>query len=83
MKPRRTPYSGTWYLLSHNPDAERQLFEELDSELGGREPSVDDVDTLRYTYAVFAEAFDLGGYRLPAGAVCFISQWLMHRGARF
>ncbi len=92
--------SWTWYLLSQNPDAERQLFQEVDSVLGGREPSVDDVDALRYTYAVFAEsmrlyppawvmgrtateAFDLGGYRLPAGAVCFMSQWLMHHDARF
>ncbi len=92
--------SWTWYLLSQNPDAERRLFEEVDSVLGGREPSVDDVDALHCTYAVFAEsmrlyppawvmgrtateAFDLGGYRLPAGAVCFMSQWLLHRDARF
>ena len=92
--------SWTWYLLASNPDAERRLFEEVDSVLGGRAPSVHDVEALRYTYAVFAESmrlyppawamgrtpkepFDLGGYRIPAGVICFISQWLMHRDPRF
>ncbi len=92
--------SWTWYLLSQNPDAERRLFEEVDSVLGGREPSVDDVDALRFTYSVFSEsmrlyppawalgrtslqAFDLGDYRIPADSICLMSQWLMHRDARF
>jgi len=92
--------SWTWYLLASNPGAERRLFEEVDSVLGGREPLADDVESLRYTYAVFAESmrlyppawamgrtpkepFELGGYRIPAGVICFISQWLMHRDPRF
>ena len=92
--------SWTWYLLSQNPDAERRLFEEVDSVLGGREPSADDVEALRYAYAVLAESmrlyppawamgrtptepFNLGGYRIPAGVICFMSQWLTHRDPRF
>jgi cytochrome P450 len=51
--------SWTWYLLALNPDAERRLFEEVDAVLGGREPSMDDVEALRYTYAVFAESMRL------------------------
>ena len=29
------------------------------------------------------EACELGGYRIPAGAMVFASQWLIHRDARF
>jgi cytochrome P450 len=29
------------------------------------------------------QPFDLAGYRIGAGAVCFMSQWLMHRDPRF
>ena len=30
-----------------------------------------------------ASDFDLGGYRIPAGTTIFMSQWVMHRDARF
>src|SRR5258708_26429792 len=46
----------TWYLLSQNPEVERKLYEEIDRELGGRKPTIDDVPKLRYTEAVLAES---------------------------
>ena len=49
----------TWYLLSQNPGAEKKLHEEIDSVLGGRFPSVDDLGKLHYTHGVFKEALRL------------------------
>ena len=49
----------TWYLLSQNPDAERSLHAELDSVLGGRLPTYDDLPQLRYAEMVFAESLRL------------------------
>lgn len=49
----------TWYLLSQNREAERKLHEEIDSVLGGRAPTMEDVPKLRYTEAVFAESMRL------------------------
>jgi len=49
----------TWYLLSQNPDAARALTAELQTELGGRTPTVGDVAKLRYTEMVFAEGLRL------------------------
>lgn len=46
----------TWYLLSQNPEARARLGRELDDVLGGREPTVADVDNLPWTQAVVAEA---------------------------
>ena len=46
----------TWYLLSKNPEAERELHRELDAVLGGRTPTPADYPKLRYTEMVFAEA---------------------------
>jgi len=51
--------SWTWYLLSQNPDAERQLHEEVDGVLGGRTPTFDDMPRLPYTRQVIAEAMRL------------------------
>jgi cytochrome P450 len=49
----------TWYLLSQAPWAEERLAAELDSVLGDRLPSLDDVPRLVYTRAVFEEALRL------------------------
>ncbi len=49
----------TWYLLSQNPEAEKKLHEEIDTVLGGRPPSVDDLGRLPYTHNVFKETLRL------------------------
>ncbi len=46
----------TWYLLSQNPEAEAKLHDEIDTILGGRPPSVDDLGRLPYAHGVFKEA---------------------------
>jgi cytochrome P450 len=49
----------TWYLLSQNPEVEARLHDEIDTVLGDRLPTADDVARLRYTEMVFAEAMRL------------------------
>jgi len=49
----------TWYLLSQNTTAERNLHEEIDSVLEGRVPGFEDLPRLTYTEMVFAEALRL------------------------
>ena len=49
----------TWMLLAQNPDAEAKLHRELDTVLGGRLPSLDDLPQLRYTEMVLAESMRL------------------------
>lgn len=49
----------TWYLLAQNPEAEQRMQAEIDSVLGGRLPTLDDVALLRYTEMVFAESMRL------------------------
>lgn len=90
----------TWYLLSKDAAAARRLREELDQVLGGRTPSLDDVDRLRYTWQVVQESLrlyppiwliprtpeaddDVGGYRLPAGQMLFLSPYVTHRHTDF
>jgi cytochrome P450 len=51
--------SWTFYLLSQNPDVERQLRTELSAVLGGRTPSVDDLPRLAFTTMVIQEAMRL------------------------
>jgi cytochrome P450 len=51
--------SWTWYLLSQNPECERRFHEEIDRELQGRQPTVEDVPRLRYVEMVFAESLRL------------------------
>lgn len=46
----------TWYLLSQNPVAEAKLHDEIDTILGGRPPSVEDLGRLPYTHSIFKEA---------------------------
>lgn len=49
----------TWYLLSQNPDAERQLHKEVDSVLKGRDATFDDLPNLKYSEMVLAESMRL------------------------
>jgi len=49
----------TWYLLSQSPDIERRLHAELDSALGGRLPTVADVDRLPYATRIVTESMRL------------------------
>ncbi len=49
----------TWYLLSQNPDDERNLHAELADVLGGRAPAVADLPNLRYTSMVIDESMRL------------------------
>ena len=51
--------SWTWYLLSQNPECERRFHEEIDRQLQGRHPTVEDVPRLRYVEMVFAESMRL------------------------
>ena len=49
----------TWLLLAQNPDAEAKLHSEIDSVLGGRLPTLEDIPQLRYTEMVLAESMRL------------------------
>jgi len=49
----------TWYLLSQNPEAEARFHAEIDSVLGGRLPTFEDLQTLKYVEMVFAESMRL------------------------
>ncbi|MBI2805211.1 MAG: cytochrome P450 [Planctomycetes bacterium] len=51
--------SWTWYLLGQHPEAERELWAELDGVLAGRQPNVDDWPKLKYTEMVALEAMRL------------------------
>jgi len=49
----------TWYLLSQHPDVEARFHAEIDSALGGRLPTADDLPLLPYTRMVLAESMRL------------------------
>jgi cytochrome P450 len=49
----------TWYLLSENRNAARQLHDEVDRVLRGRQPSVEDIPRLPYVERVVTEAMRL------------------------
>jgi cytochrome P450 len=51
--------SWTWWLLAQNPEAEQKLHAELDSMLGGRTPTLDDVAKLKYTEHILTESLRL------------------------
>jgi cytochrome P450 len=49
----------TWYLLSQHPGAQQKLAEELQGELQGRLPTLEDLPRLRYTAQVIRESMRL------------------------
>ncbi len=49
----------TWLLLGQNPNAEAKLHAEIDSVLGGRLPTLEDLPQLRYAEMVLAESMRL------------------------
>lgn len=49
----------TWYLISSHPEVEKKIHDEIDSVLGGRLPTLDDLGKLSYTHNVFKEALRL------------------------
>jgi cytochrome P450 len=49
----------TWYLLANNPHAEQALHDEVDSVLGARFATIEDVPRLKYTEMVLAESMRL------------------------
>lgn len=49
----------TWYLLSQHPKAGNRLREEIDTVLGNRLPTVEDMDRLSYTRMVLSESMRL------------------------
>lgn len=49
----------TWYLLSRHPRTEEQLLTELDTILGDRQPTLQDVDKLMFTEKVVRESMRL------------------------
>jgi cytochrome P450 len=51
--------SWTWWLLAQNPAVEAKLHAELDSVLGGRPPSFEDLTKLTYTGHVVTESLRL------------------------
>ncbi|MBV8771432.1 MAG: cytochrome P450, partial [Deltaproteobacteria bacterium] len=51
--------SWAWYLLAKNPEAERTLRHEVDSVLGARSPTLDDLTKLTYTRMVINETLRL------------------------
>lgn len=61
----------TWYLLSQNSAAEERMFQEIESVLGKRAPTLDDLPQLLYTEMVFAESMRL-----------YPPAWAMGRQAR-
>jgi len=90
----------TWYLLSQHPAVEARLHAEIDSALGGRLPTADDLALLPYTRMVLAESmrlyppawlvgrralgpFESNGYMIPGRSIILVSQYVMHRDARW
>ena len=49
----------TWYLLAQHPDILARMQAELDTVLGGRPPTTDDLKLLPYTTQIFQEAMRL------------------------
>jgi cytochrome P450 len=63
--------SWTWYLLAQHPDVDATMQTEIQTVLGGRLPTAEDVPHLQYTRMVFSEALRL-----------YPPAWLMTRRAQ-
>jgi cytochrome P450 len=66
-----TALTWTWYLLSQNPEAEAELYEEVDLVLNKRMPTAEDFAKLKYTRMVFGESMRIypPSYVIPRQAV--------------
>jgi cytochrome P450 len=66
-----TTLTWTCYLLSQHPDAEQRLSAELESVLGGRPPTVEDLDKLSYTQMLIKETMRLypAAWSIPRHAI--------------
>jgi cytochrome P450 len=51
--------SWTWYLLTQHPDVERKFYEEIDTVLQGKVPSVEDMPRLKYIDMIAKESMRL------------------------
>ena len=88
------------YALATNPAVDERLAVELEAELGGRRPTVEDLEALDYLDQVIKEVLrlyppvyffvrepyeddEIGGYRVPAGSLVIVYQWVLHRDSRF
>lgn len=54
-----TALTWTWHLLGQHPEIEARVHAEVETVLGGRAPTSDDVPQLRYTEMVLAESMRL------------------------
>jgi cytochrome P450 len=57
-----TALTWLWYLLDEHPEVDRKLRAEIDSVLGGRQPTFADLSSLRYTRMVVQETMNLSHY---------------------
>jgi cytochrome P450 len=92
----------TWafYYLAKNPEILKTLQNEVDSVLGGRLPTLDDLPRLPYTMMVIKETMrvqptvsafpraitedvTLGGFKLKANSLVFLSPYTMHHDPRW
>ncbi len=84
----------TWYLLSQNPEAERNFHAEIDL------PTFDDLPQLKYVEMVFAESmrlyppawaigrrnletYQIDGYSIPPRSIILMSPYVVHRDPRW
>jgi len=49
----------SWYLLASHPEVERRFYDEVDTVLGGRPPTFEDLSRLTYTLQVIQESMRL------------------------
>lgn len=75
----------TWYLLSQNPEVEKEFHDELDRTLQGREATASDVNQLQFTRMVFTESMRIfpPSYVIPRQATedFSIDQYTIPRGS--
>lgn len=75
----------TWYLLSQHAEVEKKFHEEIDSQLGGRAPRMDDVTKLPLTGRIFSEALrlypPLWAIGRRAMTECRIGSYIIPRGS--
>jgi cytochrome P450 len=92
--------SWGWYLLAKNDCARARLRAELELNLQGKAPTLEDLPRLPFTRMVFEEtmrlfppawgqprqsigADEIGGFRIDAGKMLVVSQYIVHRHPQF